>query len=423
MDMTAARDVVLAGDRWADITDPDVYRSGVPHATFHRLRTEDPVSWWDEPDGPGFWSVTRYADIVEANRAFRTFTSSRGIRLEDMDAAELEARRTMMEFDPPEHSRLRGLVQSGFSRRTVAGYEHAIRVLARAVLDEALAKGRFDFVADVARQLPMRMLGRLLGTPDSDGPWLVEQGDALIGNSDPDFTSHPVDLADTSEFRLLPFRSPAAVDLFRYADKIARDRRANPRDDVATELLAPTIDGEPLSDLEFKNFFALLVAAGNDTTRYTMTAGLLALVDHPHQMALLRDRPELMETAVEEMLRCSTVTMHFRRTATRDVELGVRLVRAGDKLLLWWISGDYDETEFADPFRFDVTRSPNRHLAFGRGGPHRCLGEWLARMEIRVTLEELLARTSDIRVVGPVERLRSNFISGIKRLPVEVTTV
>jgi len=411
----------VVGDRWVDLTDPDVYRAGVPHATFQRLRDDDPISWWEEHDGSGFWSVTRYQDIIDVNRDFKTFTSRQGIRLEEMDEEETAARRTMMELDPPEHTRLRRLVQGGFTRRVVQSYEEAIRVLAGAVLDDAMPKGRFDFVTDVARQLPMRMLGRLLGAPEQDYGFLVDRGDAMIGNADPEFTQHVVDQSDTADFRLMPFRSPAALELFEYAQSLADDRRAHPRDDVVTRLLAPTMDGEPLTDLEFKNFFALLVAAGNDTTRYSMAGGLLALIDHPDQFARLHDQPELLPAAVEEMLRWTSVTMHFRRTATRDIEVHGRTIHAGDKVVLWWISGDFDHRQFPDPYRFDITRDPNEHLAFGRGGPHRCIGEWLARLEIRVTLEELLPRVADLRLAGPVDRLRSNFISGIKHLPVDVT--
>lgn len=411
---------LMPGERWLDITDPDVYRSGVPHATFERLRRDDPISWWEERDGSGFWAVTRYQDIVALNRDFKTFTSRKGIRLEDMDEEETEARRTMMELDPPEHTRLRRLVQGGFTRRMVTSYEDAIRDLAGAVLDEALPQGRFDFVTDVARQLPLRMLGRLLGAPEEDYDWLVAHGDAMIGNTDPEFTEHVVDQADTEQFRLMPFRSPSGIELFEYAQRLADARRAEPRDDVVTKMLAPTMDGEPLTDLEFNNFFTLMVAAGNDTTRYTTAAGLLALIDHPDQLRLLQERPELMGTAVEEVLRWTSVTMHFRRTATRDVEVHGKHIRAGDKVVLWWISGDFDDAQFPDPYRFDITRDPNEHLAFGRGGPHRCIGEWLARLELRVTLEEMLPRVASMEVTGPIERMRSNFISGIKHLPIEV---
>ncbi|HKJ54844.1 MAG TPA: cytochrome P450 [Nitriliruptoraceae bacterium] len=412
---------IVLGDRHLDLTDPDVYRGGVPHATFQRLRDEEPVAWTEEQDGSGFWSITRYADVIALNKDFRTMSSASGIRLEEMDDEEMDARRTMMELDPPEHTRLRRLVMGGFTRRTVMSYEQAIRLLARAVIEEAVPRGEFDFVTDVARQLPMRMLGKLLGAPEADYGFLVDRGDAMIGNTDPEFTDHVVDQVDHDDHRLMPFRSPAGVELFEYAADIARQRREHPQDDVITQLLAPTMDGEPLSDLEFNNFFALLVAAGNDTTRYTMAAGLQMLLDHPDQLDMLRERPdELMESAVEEMLRMSSVTMHFRRTATRDVEVHGRTIREGDKVVLWWISADHDEREFPDPFTFDITRSPNKHLAFGRGGPHRCLGEWLARMELAVTFEELLPVLDDLVIDGPIERMRSNFISGIKHMPVSV---
>ena len=410
----------VLGDRWLDITDPDVYRAGVPHGTFDRLRREDPVSWWQEDDGSGFWAITRYRDIVNLNRDFKTFTSSHGIRLEEMDAEELEARKTMMELDPPEHTRLRRLVQGGFTRRMVASYETAIRALATELLDEVLPRQRLDFTVDVARQLPLRMLGRLLGAPEEDYDWLVAHGDAMIGNTDPEFTAHVVDQGDTEKFRLMPFRSPSGIELFEYAQRLAEARRSTPTDDVVSQMLAPTMDGEPLTDLEFNNFFTLMVAAGNDTTRYSMAAGLLALLDHPDQLELLQAQPELMPSAVEEMLRWSSVTMHFRRTATHDVEIHDRTIRAGDKVVLWWISGDFDAEQFPEPYRFDITREKNDHLAFGRGGPHRCIGEWLARLEMRVTMEELLPRLASVRVAGPIERLRSNFISGIKHLPIDV---
>jgi len=404
----------------ADITSHDTYVHGVPHATFARLRRDEPVSWQPEADGPGYWAVTRYADALHVSHDVATFTSSLGIRLEDMAPDQLEARRTMMEYDPPEHTRLRRLVNRGFTRRVVDTYEDAIRGLAAEVLDQALPRGEFDFVHDVARQLPMKMLGRLLGTPDSDGDQLVEWGDALLGNTDPDYTDHVVDLTDTEQYRMLPFRSPAALEVFEYAEQRAAERRANPGDDVITQLLAPTRDGEPLSDLEFKNFFTLLVAAGNDTTRYTLTHGLKVLLDHPQLWDRWRADPALTPTAVEEILRTGSVTMHFRRTATRDCELGGRTIKRGDKVVMWFISADHDDAGFPNPFRFDLARASNDHMAFGRNGPHHCLGAWLARMEVRVVFEELFKRVDRLEQAGPIDRLRSNFLSGIKRLPVRV---
>jgi cytochrome P450 len=410
----------------ADIVDPDTYVRGVPHATFRRLRQDDPVSWWEEHDGGGgFWAVTRHADLLDVSRNVDVFSSARGVTLEEMDPDDFAARRNMLEYDPPEHTRYRRLVSKPFSRREVWSYENAIRLLARAVLDDAFGTGgtvELDFVDRVAKQLPMRMLGRLLGVPDEDGPWLVERGDAMLGNFDPEFTEHPVGLTDTDEFRSVPFRSPAALDLYRYAEQQAAQRRNDPTDDVISDILAPTIDGERLSETEFKNFFVLLVAAGNDTTRYTMTSGMKALVERPAQLDELRDAigrgdDALVDSAVEEILRWGTVTMHFRRTATVDTELGGRSIRAGDKVVIWFASADYDETVFDDPYTFDIHRSPNQHVAFGLMSPHLCLGSQLARMEIKILLQELLPRMGDAGISGPVERMRSNFIAGIKRLP------
>ena len=414
----------VATERHADIVDPEIYVHGVPHATFQRLRDEDPVSWWHEKNGSGFWAITRYADILTASHNTQVFSSARGIRLEEMSEEELRARRTMMEMDPPEHTNYRRMVQPPFSNREVMAVEEGIRLLARAVVEGLYGRSEFDFVDAIARQLPMRMLGKMLGIPDSDGPWLVNKGDALIGNTDPEFTTHPVGLVDTDQYRLMPFRSPVSEELFAYAAEQARIRRERPTDDVISLLLRPKRDGEPLSEHEFKNFFTLLVAAGNDTTRYSMAAGLHALIERrPDQLTELRENPALIATATEEILRWGTVTMHFRRTATRDTELRGRRIKAGDKVLLWFISGDYDERQFRDPYRFDIRRSPNDHLAFGLKSPHKCIGEHLARVEIRVLLEELLPRIADIRLNGPVERLRSNFISGIKHLPVKVSWV
>lgn len=408
------------GEAFADITAHETYLNGVPHATFKHLRDEDPVSWWDEPEGSGFWAVTRYDDVLAISHQPRLFTSTRGIRLEEMSEEETLARRTLMEMDPPEHTAYRRLVQPPFLPREVAAYEEAIRLLARAVIEEVQGQSEFDFVQAMARQLPMRMLGKMLGVPDEDGIWLVGRGDALIGNTDPEFTSHPVDLVNTDEYRLMPFRSPAGYELFKYAEERARQRLAQPTDDLISRLLQPKRDGEPLSEHEFKNFFTLLVAAGNDTTRYTMAAGLHALIEHPEQLAELRDNLALMPTAVEEMLRWGTVTMHFRRTATADTELAGRQIKAGDKVVLWYISANYDERQFPGPYCFDIKRRPNEHVAFGLRSPHKCLGEHLARVEIKVLFEELLPRLADIHLNGEVQRLRSNFIAGIKHLPVKV---
>jgi cytochrome P450 len=354
------------GDEYADLTSHDAFVRAVPHAAFARLRREDPVAWIDEADGAGFWAVTRYDDIVEVSREWRTFTVTRGIRLEEMDDEEMFHRRTMMEHDPPEHARLRRLVQKGFTPRVVATYEDAFRLLAGEVLDRALSLGDFDFVAEIAQELPIRLMSRLLGVPESDADLLVEWGDRMIANTDPDFADFVVDRDDTEEYRLLPFRSPAALEVFRYAEEAAMERRANPTDDVISGMLQTADGAEPLTDLEFKNFFALLIVAGNETTRHTISHGLRFLVGHPDQLARLEADPAgLSASATEEILRAASVTMHFRRTATTDTELNGTHIRQGDKVVMWYPSGNYDDSAFDRPFTFQMTREPNDHLARG----------------------------------------------------------
>ncbi|MDE3044559.1 MAG: cytochrome P450 [Acidobacteriota bacterium] len=407
----------------ADITSHDTYVDGVPHETFAYLREHDPVHWTEESDGGrGFWSLTKYDDVLMASRNTDVFSSRLGIRLEDMDEEETEARRTLMEMDAPEHTRLRRLVSRPFAPKSVQGYEDAVRDLAIEVLDALDGERHFDFVRTVARELPMKMLGRLLGLPHDDLEWLVQRGDALIGNTDPDFTDFVVDQVDTSAYRLLPFRSPVAAELFEYAAIALEERRLSPTNDILSALLEPTSDGESLDDKALKNFFTLMVAAGNDTTRYSMTGGLLALIERPHILeAIPAMSLEQRKMLVDEMLRYTTVTMHFRRTVVQDLDLRGKTLHAGDKVVMWFTSANFDEEHFAQPFSFQPERSPNDHVAFGLHSPHLCLGAHLARLEMRVLFEEIARRWSHVELAGETERLRSNFISGVKRLPLEVT--
>jgi cytochrome P450 len=332
---------------------------------------------------------------------------------------ELEARRTMMELDPPEHARLRRLVQPGFTPKVIATYESAFRQLAGQVLDRVLPLGEFDFVTEISRELPIRLLCRLLGVPESDAGLLVGWGDQMISNADPEYTPVIVDKVDTEEYRLLPFRSPAALDVFRYAEEIALRRRSEPRDDIITTLLTAEPDGEPLTDLEFKNFFTLMMVAGNETTRHTISHGLVFLAENPGQLRWWREGlSERSGDATEEILRASGVTMHFRRTVVGDTEIAGVPVGAGDRVVLWYTSANFDDAVFSDPYRFDITRRPNNHLTFGTGR-HKCLGASLAQLEVRVFFEEFLDRVDHFEV-GEPDRLRSNFIRGIKHLPVTV---
>jgi cytochrome P450 len=323
-------------------------------------------------------------------------------------------------MDPPNHSRLRRLVSKLFTRSAVAQYEGFVREQARLVLDKGLPQGAFDFVEEISRELPIRVLARIMGVPDQDLPLCVELGDAMIAQADPEYSRAVIDKEDTSEYRLLPFRSPAAVELMAYGHELAEQRRADPRDDLVTKLVQSEVDGERLTKAQFDNFFCLLIVAGNETTRHAITHGTKALVDHPDQWQRLRDDPGLTPLAAEEILRFGSPTMHFRRTTTQDLQIHDTTIKQGDKVVVWFVSGNYDEEVFPNAERFDVGRDPNPHMAFGSGGPHVCLGAHLARLEVNVMFEEMVPRLKSLEITGPIERLRSNFINGIKHMPVRV---
>jgi cytochrome P450 len=379
------------------------------------------VHWTDYADGQEFWSITRHADITEMNRNHAVFSSARGIRMEDQTYEEYLARRTFQETDPPEHMQTRIKVARAFSKGVIDQFEAEIRSLCTEILDEALQAQEFDATRTIARQLPMRMLGRIIGTPDADLPWLVEKGDALIANTDPDFTDHVLDRMTTDEFRMMPFNSPAGAELYQYAkDLMAQKEAAGDTSGVLHLIREPSKDGSRISDEEFRNFFCLLVAAGNDTTRYSIAAGIQALA---HQPGLLQQmqQGDIWETAPDEIIRWATPALYFRRTATQDYTAHGRTIRAGDKVLFWFSSANRDETVFETPFQVDLARTPNRHLSFGQGGPHVCLGMWLARLEVRVLFQELARRITAIEPAGPYQFLRSNFVGGLKSLPVRVT--
>jgi cytochrome P450 len=395
-----------------DLSDHDAFVERVPHEWFAQLRHEAPVFFNPEPDGPGFYAVTRYADIREVHRHVDVYSSELGgTSLEDLEPDQVEARKSMLDMDPPRHDELRGLIARRFTPRAVLVWEEAVRTVTDRVLDTALEKQEFDFVAEIASEIPMQVFAEILGVPQSERRYIIELGDRLLGNQDPEY-AQPTD----DSHRLLPFSSPAALEMFEFGRKMAAARRKHPGDDIITQLAF-----EPLTQREFDVYFVLLATAGNETTRHTITHGLLGLIEHPDQLQRLRADPELSKPAAEEMLRWATPVHHFRRTTTRDTELAGTEIPAGAKVTTWFVSGNRDETVFADPMRFDVGRTPNKHMAFGPGGIHHCMGAHLARMEVRIVFEELLKRVKDIELTAPPERLRSNFFNGIKRLPVRVT--
>jgi cytochrome P450 len=408
-------------DGHADLTRHDTFTHGPPHNTFARLRRDDPLHWTEWDAGQPFWSVTRHADILALNGQPDLLSSARGIRMEDQSYDEYLARRTFQETDAPDHMMTRIKVAKAFSRPVVAAFADQIRLICVDILDAVLPRGTFDATKEIARQLPMRMLGRIIGTPDDDLPWLVEKGDALIANTDPDFTTHVLDRMTTDEFRMMPFNSPAGADLYVYArDLMARKAAAGDTSGVLHMILQPGPDGSVISDTEFRNFFCLVVAAGNDTTRYSIAAGIQALAHQPELLGQLQSGA-VWETMADEVIRWATPALYFRRTATRDFDMHGKTVRAGDKVLYWFASGNRDDSAFTEPFSVNFVRNPNRHLSFGQGGPHVCLGMWLARLEVRVLFEELAKRIKRIEPAGDHKFLRSNFVGGIKELPVTVT--
>lgn len=404
----------------SDLFNHDSFANGIPHKTFARLRKEDPVSWTDGDDtAKGFWNLTRHADISLANKESQIFSSARGIRIEDQSYEEYLARRTFQETDAPEHSTVRRKVNPNFSRKTMGAFEPVIRELATDIVGKAIADKEFDAVRAIAKQLPMLMLGRILGVADEDLEWLVEKGDALIGNTDPDFTDHVIDKIDTSAYRMMPFRSPAGAELYDYASDLLHGRRPLAENSILDVMKR---DEDGLDELAFKNFFCLLVAAGNDTTRYSI-AMALNLLAHDKQLFAHLKSGDYWDTCADEFIRLASPTMHFRRTATEDYQLHGKTIREGDKVLLWFVSGSRDEAVFERPDDVILDRKPNRHLAFGQGGAHVCLGRYLAKLEVQLVLQELVKRVDSLEAIEPPEWARSNFISGVKKLNVRVKLV
>ena len=407
-----------------DLTDLGVWEQGVPYEWLTLLRREAPLFWQPEENGRGFWVFTRYDDIVEMSKNWETYSSEvGGTSLQDLTPEEVEARKSMIDTDPPAHTRLRALVNKGFTPRVVNTYEERIRSLARGILAQAFEREEFDWVEDVASEIPMWVFSEIMGLPVEDRRLIIELGDKILGNTDPEIVGEEFveeRALHDPELRLLPFSSPFSLELIEYGCRLGEARRAEPLDDITTRLVEAEVDGSRLSEHEFGLFFILLTTAGNETTRHTISLGLLDLLAHPEELSRLVADPSLASTAADELLRRAHPVHHFRRTATRDVTMHGRRIKAGDKVTMWYASGNYDEEKFADPYRLDLGRQPNRHLTFGLGGPHFCLGAHLAKLEVRIWLEEMVPYLERLELAGTPTRLRSNFFNGIKRLPVRV---
>ena len=357
-------------------------------------------------DGTDFYALTRYEDVVTAGKDWRTFSSRGGPMIDDTAGAGSELMMTGM--DPPRHAAIRRLVSQAFTPRRVAVLEDHIRATATEIIDRVAPGGECDFVVDVAAELPIQVILEMVGVPQDERQRVFEWSNAMIGLDDPEYGNDRVKV------------ETAGMELFMYWEELSR--KAERQDGLIRALLDAELEGgEKLTAMDVDAFLLLLVVAGNETTRNLISGGMYTLFQNPSQRELLRDRPELLATGVEEMLRYISPVMYFRRTATRDVEVSGTTIPEGGRVALWFIAANRDPEVFDDPHRFDVTREPNDHVTFGPGGPHFCLGANLARLEIRIMFEELMRRLPDIEQAGEPSRLRSNFISGIKHLPVRFT--
>ena len=406
-----------------DLADPALFGSGIPHQAFAAMRVTPGLLWnaigGDVSDG--FWAVTRHADVVEVSRDPETFSSAVGhIQIYDIDDDALDERASMIDMDPPIHTRLRRLVSKAFTPRHVQSYTPAVRARVRAALDDLVADGGGDWVDRVAKPIPIGVICDILGVPEADHALMIELSDHLVAGT----SSAPLPpdaYGNTTPLRLLPFNSPAAHALNEYALNLGRRRRHDPQDDLVTKLIEAEIDGERLSEEEFANFFRLMIFAGNETTRSSMSHLALYLVDHPEQFASVRSDRTLLAGAAEEVVRYSSPILYFRRTATRDCELSGTSIAAGEKVVMYYAAADFDPEVFPDPLGFDVSR-PNSpaNVAFGGGGAHFCLGASLARLELAELIDEIVERNFTIEVAGEPEFVDSNFVNGIEHLEVRI---
>ena len=396
------------------VIDPDAWAEGPPHALFRRLRNECPVHWSSEipefPEESGYWSVTRAEDIHTVSRDWQTYSSERHGITAASQAFPLELIQAMfIGMDPPRHDRLKALFQAGFTPKRIAQHEDEIRAIVVRVLDRLEGRDTCELVMDVAQPAVSRVIHRFMGIPESDDAMWADLMNATLWAGDPDLNPDGVDAVVE---KLVP-------QIFERCRALIAERRERPTDDLTSVLVHAEVDGHKLEEHEIVMGFFLLVAAGNDSTKATYCSGMRALMEHPDQRKLLLEDPSLVPGAVEEALRMYPAFAHFARTATADVELGGQTIREGEKVVMWYVSSNREETRFGDPDRFDVRRNPD-HQAFGAGGRHFCLGTALARLELRILFEETLKRYPDMEIDGEPTWVESPFINQLKTLPVRL---
>ncbi|MEE9415343.1 MAG: cytochrome P450 [Acidimicrobiales bacterium] len=396
-----------------DVTSNEIYLSGLPRDEFERMRKTDGLSWHPY-ESNGFWAVTRHADVLTVSKDSATYSSAIGhTNLWDLEADALEARRSLIDSDAPEHTRLRRVVSKAFTPKNIRVWEEVTRQIAVGRLEDFIAQGGGNWVDIVAAPVPINVILTIMGIPLEDADMMIELSNYLVEATSDRQSLAPDAFGNTTDLRLLPFGSPASHALFEYGGQIREVREADPQDDLVTRLIFAEIDGERLTRSEYQNFFQLVVFAGNETTRTAMSHAAIALADNPDQWQSLVDSPELLDSAVEELLRWASPVMHMRRTAAIDTELAGTAIAKGDKVVMWYTSANFDEAVFENPYTLDLGRDPNPHFAFGGGGSHHCLGAFLARMELKVLLEEMLALNMRLEPAGAPVPVPSNFVRGV----------
>ena len=391
-----------------DLTDLDRFVAAVPHDWFDRLRREAPIYWNPEPEGDGFWVVTRHADVVSFNRDWRRFTSTQGISPKGHGAELSDEGLVMITMDPPQQTRFRGLISDSFKPGAIARLEEPVRRAFSPLLEAYLAAGGGDFVNELAGPFPVSVICDLMGVPQELGPEVYRWSNAMIPSQDPEYWVSPEHCAQ------------ALANFMGFADELIESKRRQPADDLTTLLVRSEIDGRPLSQSELRSFVQVLVVGGGETTRHLITHNVHELLADEEQRRRLVAGEVGVESAVEEMLRFACPVMQAGRWATEDVEAHGEKIRRGDRVTLWMTSANRDPEVFRDPHRLDVGRTPNWHAGLGAGGPHYCLGSHLARLEARVALQALLPHLDRLSVAAPAARLRSNFFHGIKHLELAV---
>ena len=398
-----------------EILDPRRYGTdGYPHADWARLRRESPVHWCPREEGDSFWAITRHADIVHVSRRPEQFLNAPRLVMsyDPRVTAEDFGIRMLLNMDPPDHRDYRSLISQRFTPRALQSIRTRVDGIADDILDRVMeqgAHGETDFVATVSALLPIWVIAEMLGVPRSDWELLFDWTNRTIGAADPEYRVEGMTPKQSID--------AARASLFHYFDDMTKDRQKNPRDDLVSILANSKVGGEPLPAFELLSYYLLLVIAGNETTRNATSGGLLALIENPDELEKVRRDPQLLKPLVEEVLRWTSPVIHFCRTAAEDVELGGQRIREGDRLVLFYPSANRDEKVFDEPDRFRVDRHPNRHLAFGIG-EHFCLGAHVARLELEVILRCLIARLDHVELAGPIARLRSSVVGGIKHMPI-----